>query len=76
MLSQFVHLLKLFFLFVGRLTLTDQALYFEALRVLSYGKAKRYDLTERLEQIIKPELSGPLGTRVFDKAISYKSINQ
>ncbi|KAE8124917.1 hypothetical protein FH972_019759 [Carpinus fangiana] len=57
----------------GRLVLTDHALYFEPLRVVSYDKAKRYDLEEDLKQVVKPEMTGPWGTRLFDKAISYKS---
>ncbi|VFQ87167.1 unnamed protein product [Cuscuta campestris] len=57
----------------GRLTLTDHALYFEALRVVSYDKAKVYDLSQDLSQVVKPELTGPWGTRLFDKAVFYKS---
>ncbi|KAG8387982.1 hypothetical protein BUALT_Bualt02G0077700 [Buddleja alternifolia] len=57
----------------GRLTLTDHALYFEALRVVSYDKAKIYDLAEDLQQVVRPELTGPWGTRLFDKAVFYKS---
>ncbi|KAF8407806.1 hypothetical protein HHK36_006942 [Tetracentron sinense] len=59
----------------GRLTLTDHALYFEALRVMSYDKAKTYELSDDLKQVVKPELTGPLGTRLFDKAVMYKSIS-
>jgi hypothetical protein len=59
----------------GRLTLTDHALFFEALRVVSYDKPKIYDLSDDLKQIIKPELTGPWGTRLFDKAVFYKSIS-
>ncbi|ESQ48069.1 hypothetical protein EUTSA_v10020186mg [Eutrema salsugineum] len=59
----------------GRLILTDHSLYFEALKVVSYDKPKRYDLSEDLKQIVKPELTGPWGTRLFDKAVSYKSIS-
>uniref|UniRef100_A0A2P2LMW8 Uncharacterized protein n=1 Tax=Rhizophora mucronata TaxID=61149 RepID=A0A2P2LMW8_RHIMU len=59
----------------GRLTLTDHALYFEALRVVSYDKPKSYDLSDDLKQIVKPELTGPWGTRLFDKAVFYKSIS-
>lgn len=57
----------------GRLILTDHALYFEPLRVVSYDKAIRYDLADDLKQVIKAELTGPWGTRLFDKAVSYKS---
>ncbi|GKV39433.1 hypothetical protein SLEP1_g47199 [Rubroshorea leprosula] len=59
----------------GRLILTDYALYFEPLRVVSYDKPKRYDLADDLQQVVKPELTGPWGTRLFDKAVSYKSIS-
>ncbi|KAI6683405.1 hypothetical protein NL676_029318 [Syzygium grande] len=59
----------------GRLTLTDHALYFEAFRVVSYDKAKRYNLSDELEQVIRPEVAGPLGTRLFDKAILYNSVS-
>ncbi|CAI9787223.1 unnamed protein product [Fraxinus pennsylvanica] len=59
----------------GRLTLTDHALYFEALRVVSYDKAKVYDLADDLRQVVRPELTGPWGTRLFDKAVFYKSIS-
>ncbi|KAI3982761.1 hypothetical protein MKX01_010244 [Papaver californicum] len=57
----------------GWLTLTNYALYFESLGVGLYEKAVRYDLATDLKQIVKPELTGPLGARVFDKAVMYKS---
>ncbi|KAG6487112.1 uncharacterized protein LOC122009454 isoform X1 [Zingiber officinale] len=57
----------------GRLTLTDHALYFEALKVVTYDKPKIYDLADDLKQSIKPELTGPWGSRLFDKAVMYKS---
>ncbi|KAK4413669.1 hypothetical protein Salat_2779700 [Sesamum alatum] len=56
----------------GRLTLTNYALYFES-GVGLYDKAVRYDLATDLKQVIKPELTGPLGARLFDKAVMYKS---
>lgn len=59
----------------GRLTLTDHALYFEALGIVSYDKAKKYDLSTDLKQVVKPELTGPWGARLFDKAVMYKSIS-
>lgn len=65
----------LFMWIAGRLILTDHALYFEALRVVSYDKAKIYDLSEDLKQVVKPELTGPWGTRLFDKAVFYKSVS-
>ncbi|XP_072982472.1 uncharacterized protein [Typha latifolia] len=58
----------------GRLTLTNHALYFEALGVgFYYKKAVRYDLAEDLKQVIKRECTGPWGARLFDKAVMYKS---
>ncbi|KAI5401835.1 uncharacterized protein LOC127098072 [Lathyrus oleraceus] len=57
----------------GRLTLTNYALYFESLGVGVYEKAVRYDLSADLKQVIKPDLTGPLGARLFDKAVMYKS---
>ncbi|XP_057962915.1 uncharacterized protein LOC131154265 [Malania oleifera] len=57
----------------GRLTLTNYALYFESFGVGSYDKAVRYDLATDMKQVIKPELTGPLGARLFDKAIMYQS---
>ncbi|KAG8365719.1 hypothetical protein BUALT_Bualt17G0001200 [Buddleja alternifolia] len=56
----------------GRLTLTNYALYFES-GVGLYDKAVRYDLATEMKQIIKPELTGPLGARLFDKAVMYKA---
>ncbi|KAA0066114.1 DUF639 domain-containing protein [Cucumis melo var. makuwa] len=57
----------------GELTLTSHALYFESLGVGLYDKAVRYDLAADTKQRIKPELTGPLGARLFDKAVMYKS---
>nr|XP_043612474.1 uncharacterized protein LOC122584333 [Erigeron canadensis]XP_043612479.1 uncharacterized protein LOC122584333 [Erigeron canadensis] len=59
----------------GRLTLTDHAMYFEALRVVSYDKPTVYELADDLKQFVKPELTGPWGTRLFDKAFLYKSVS-
>ncbi|KAL3824267.1 hypothetical protein ACJIZ3_020296 [Penstemon smallii] len=56
----------------GRLTLTKYAIYFES-GVGIYDKAVRYDLATDMKQVIKPELTGPLGARLFDKAVMYKS---
>ncbi|CAI0416480.1 unnamed protein product [Linum tenue] len=58
----------------GRLILTNYAIYFESLGVALYEKATRYDLATDMKQVIKPDLTGPLGARVFDKAVMYKSI--
>ncbi|KAJ4896560.1 hypothetical protein Rs2_23354 [Raphanus sativus] len=59
----------------GRLILTDHTLYFEAIKVVSFDTPKRYSLSEDLKQVVKPELTGPWGTRLFDKAVSYKSVS-
>ncbi|CAL5439126.1 unnamed protein product [Camellia sinensis] len=58
---------------MGRLTLTNYALYFESLGVGLYDKAVRYDLAMDMKQVIRPELTGPLGARLFDEAVMYKS---
>lgn len=57
----------------GRLTLTDHAFYFEATGVVSYDKPKKFDLSADLKQTVKPDLTGPWGARLFDKAVVYKS---
>ncbi|KAF7005323.1 hypothetical protein CFC21_020448 [Triticum aestivum] len=58
----------------GRLTLTNHALYFEAIGVdFSYGDAVVYDLTKDLKQCVKRESTGPWGAHLFDKAVMYKS---
>lgn len=59
--------------FAGRLSLTNYALYFESLGVGLYEKAVRYDLAMDVKQVIRPDLTGPLGARLFDKAVMYKS---
>jgi len=59
----------------GRLTLTDHALYFETLRVVNYDKPQVYDLEDDLKQVVKPDLTGPLGARLFDKGVMYNSIS-
>ncbi|XP_042061487.1 uncharacterized protein LOC121805624 isoform X1 [Salvia splendens] len=56
----------------GRLTLTNYALYFEP-GVGLYDNAVKYDLATDTKQVVKPELTGPLGARLFDKAVMYKS---
>ncbi|CAM6018309.1 unnamed protein product [Sphagnum balticum] len=57
----------------GRLTLTDHAFYFEATGVVSYDRAKKFDLSADLKHVVKPDLTGPWGARLFDKAVMYKS---
>lgn len=60
-------------LWPGRLTLTDHGLYFETHRVVAYDKPKVYDFADDLKHSIKADLTGPLGARLFDKAVMYKS---
>ncbi|KAG0562314.1 hypothetical protein KC19_9G136300 [Ceratodon purpureus] len=57
----------------GRLTLTNYALYFEVAGVLSYGEARKFDLSKDLNHEINPDLTGPWGAKLFDKAIQFKS---
>lgn len=59
--------------YIGRLTLTNSALYFETAGVISYGEAKKYDLASDLNHEVSPDLTGPWGAKLFDKAIMLKS---
>lgn len=58
---------------LGRLTLTNYALYFEASNVVSYDNALKIDLSKNTEQSVKPGATGPWGAPLFDKAIVYES---
>ncbi|AQK53853.1 uncharacterized protein LOC100383632 [Zea mays] len=57
----------------GRLVLTTHALYFQSIRVGYGDKIVKYDLSTDSNQVIKRDLTGPLGVRLFDKAVMYKS---
>ncbi|XP_024368615.1 uncharacterized protein [Physcomitrium patens] len=57
----------------GRFTVTNYAIYFEVAGILSYSDAKRFDLASDLKYEVKPEVTGPWGTKIFDKAIMFKS---
>ncbi|WOH15693.1 hypothetical protein DCAR_0935236 [Daucus carota subsp. sativus] len=57
----------------GRLTLTNNAMYFESMGVGLYDKAVKFELAADMKQVIKPDLTGPLGARLYDKAVMYKS---
>ncbi|TVU29062.1 hypothetical protein EJB05_20605 [Eragrostis curvula] len=57
----------------GRLVLTTHALYFQSIRVGYGDKIVKYDLAADSNQVIKRDLTGPLGVRLFDKAVMYKS---
>lgn len=58
---------------IGRLTLTNHALYFEASGVLDYEDALKLDLSKGTEKSVKPAATGPWGAPLFDKAIIYES---
>ncbi|XP_056688788.1 uncharacterized protein [Spinacia oleracea] len=57
----------------GRLTLTNYALYFEALGSISYEDAIKVDLSRNIDQSLKPAATGPWGAALFDKAMLYES---
>lgn len=61
------------FLNIGRLTLTNYALYFEASGVISYEDAIKLDLSKGIDQSVKSAATGPWGAPLFDKAIIYES---
>ena len=65
--------LLIFFPLAGRLTLTNNAMYFEFMGVGLYDKAVKFELAADMKQVIKPDLTGPLGARLYDKAVMYKS---
>lgn len=59
---------------LGRLTLTNQSLYFEASGVMSYETALKVDLSRAdIVQQVKAASTGPWGVPLFDKAITYES---
>lgn len=58
---------------VGRLTLTNYALYFEALGSVNYEDSVKVDLSKNIEQDVKPAATGPWGAPLFDKAMLYQS---
>lgn len=58
---------------LGRLTLTNYALYFEASGILSYEDALKLDLSKDVQKSVKPTVTGPWGAPLFDKAIVYQS---
>lgn len=56
----------------GKLTLTDGALYFERIRLKGQSDAVRLDLTRDGSQVKRTRV-GPLGSDLFDSAISVTS---
>jgi hypothetical protein len=57
----------------GTLILTTHALYFQSIRVDYGDKIVKYDLSTDSNQVINRDFTGPLGVRLFDKAMMYKS---
>uniref|UniRef100_A0A7N0RFT4 Uncharacterized protein n=2 Tax=Kalanchoe fedtschenkoi TaxID=63787 RepID=A0A7N0RFT4_KALFE len=56
----------------GKLTLTDKALYFEAIGLKEKKEVRRLDLTGRASRVEKVKV-GPLGSGLFDSAVSVTS---
>ncbi|EEF33761.1 conserved hypothetical protein [Ricinus communis] len=56
----------------GKVFLTDRALYFEAVGLLGQKEARRFDLTRNGLQVEKTKV-GPLGSVIFDSAVSISS---
>lgn len=73
MIQVLLGLPSLIVVFLGRLTLTNYALYFEASGALSYEDAIKLELSKDIEQTVKPAATGPFGAPIFDKAIIYES---
>ncbi|AES77282.2 pectinacetylesterase family protein [Medicago truncatula] len=58
---------------LGRLTLTNYSLYFQASGVIKYEDAVKIDLSKDVEQTVKPAATSPSGAQLFDKAIVIES---
>lgn len=56
----------------GKVTLTDKALYFEAVGIVGEKDAVRLDLTHKDSRVEKTRV-GPLGSNLFDSAVSVTS---
>lgn len=56
----------------GKVTLTDRALYFEAVGIVGEKDALRLDLTHKGSRVEKTRV-GPLGSNLFDSAVSVTS---
>ncbi|KAL1289696.1 hypothetical protein HN51_058098 [Arachis hypogaea] len=59
----------------GKLTLTDKAIYFEAVGLLGEKRAMRMDLTHQGLKVEKAKV-GPLGSALFDSAVSISSVSE
>ncbi|MED6206974.1 hypothetical protein PIB30_031650 [Stylosanthes scabra] len=59
----------------GKLTLTDKAIYFEAVGLLGEKRAMRLDLTRQGLKVEKAKV-GPLGSALFDSAVSISSLSE
>jgi hypothetical protein len=53
--------------------LTTHTLYIQSIRVVYGDKIVKYDLAIDSNQEIKRDFTGPLGVRLFDKAVMYQS---
>jgi hypothetical protein len=61
--------------YLGRVTLTNKALYFEASGTISYESAVKVDLSDTgIEHQINTASTGPFGVPLFDKAIVFESL--
>lgn len=59
---------------LGRLILTNYALYFEASGVITYEKAIKIDLSKQdVDHNVSPAPTGPWGAPLFDKGMVYES---
>ncbi|PUZ53782.1 hypothetical protein GQ55_5G077600 [Panicum hallii var. hallii] len=56
----------------GNLTLTDKALYFEAIGLSGTKKPMRLDLTDQNSRVEKAKV-GPFGSKLFDSAVTVSS---
>ncbi|KAL2900746.1 polyprotein [Bienertia sinuspersici] len=60
----------------GRLTLTNYAIYFEALGTINYENSMKIDLSRTIEQNLKPASTGPWGSMLLGNAKNGTSITQ
>ena len=53
--------------------LTSNAMYIKSMKAGTNDKAVKFELAADMKQVIKPDLTGPMGARLYDKAVMYKS---
>nr|XP_017225280.1 PREDICTED: uncharacterized protein LOC108201507 [Daucus carota subsp. sativus] len=56
-----------------RVMLTSNAMYIKSMKAGTNDKAVKFELAADMKQVIKPDLTGPMGARLYDKAVMYKS---